>query len=89
MRVVTGDRDLFQLARDGVDVLFIGRRGEKPIVYDAAAIERRFGVAPDRLPFLIALVGDKSDNLPGVPGSPLGIARWRVGALPLSHWPCL
>lgn len=68
VRVVTGDRDLFQLARDGVDVLFIGRRGEKPIVYDAAAIERRFGVRPDRLPFLIALVGDKSDNLPGVPG---------------------
>jgi len=68
VRIVTGDRDLFQLTCDGVDVLFIGRRGEKPIVYDAAAVERRFGVAPDRLPFLIALVGDKSDNLPGVPG---------------------
>jgi DNA polymerase-1 len=68
VRIVTGDRDLFQVACDGVDVLFIGRRGEKPIVYDAAAVERRFGVAPDRLPFLIALVGDKSDNLPGVPG---------------------
>lgn len=68
VRVVTGDRDLFQVTCDGVDVLFIGRRGEKPIVYDAAAVERRFGVAPDRLPFLIALVGDKSDNLPGVPG---------------------
>jgi len=68
VRVVTGDRDLFQLVRQGVDVLFIGRRGEKPIVYDVAAVEKRFGVAPDRLPFLIALVGDKSDNLPGVPG---------------------
>ncbi|HEX3595851.1 MAG TPA: 5'-3' exonuclease H3TH domain-containing protein [Polyangiaceae bacterium] len=68
VRIVTGDRDLFQLAREGVDVLFIGRRGEKPIAYDSAAIEKRFGVAPDRLPFLIALVGDKSDNLPGVPG---------------------
>ena len=68
VRVVTGDRDLFQVTCDGVDVLFIGRRGEKPIVYDAAAVERRFGVAPERLPFLIALVGDKSDNLPGVPG---------------------
>ncbi len=68
VRVVTGDRDLFQITGDGVDVLFIGRRGEKPIVYDAAAVERRFGVSPDRLPFLIALVGDKSDNLPGVPG---------------------
>jgi DNA polymerase-1 len=68
VRIVTGDRDLFQLTRDAVDVLFIGRRGERPIVYDADAVERRFGVAPDRLPFLIALVGDKSDNLPGVPG---------------------
>ncbi|HEX4339744.1 MAG TPA: 5'-3' exonuclease H3TH domain-containing protein [Polyangiaceae bacterium] len=68
VRIVTGDRDMFQLIRAGVDVMFIGRRGEKPIIYDAAAVEKRFGVAPDRLPFLIALVGDKSDNLPGVPG---------------------
>jgi DNA polymerase-1 len=68
VRIVTGDRDLFQLADDRVDVLFIGRRGEKPVVYDAAKVEERFGVPPRRYPTYVALVGDKSDNLPGVRG---------------------
>jgi DNA polymerase-1 len=68
VRVVTGDRDLFQTAGERVDVLFIGRRGEKPIVYDGAAILGRFGVPPGKLPSYMALIGDKSDNIPGVPG---------------------
>jgi DNA polymerase-1 len=68
VRVVSGDRDLFQVAAERVDVLFIGRRGEKPVVYDAAAIESRFGVPPGKLPSYMALVGDKSDNIPGVAG---------------------
>jgi DNA polymerase-1 len=75
VRVVSGDRDLFQLAREGVDVLFIGRRGEKPVVMDAAAIETRFGVPPARLPSYVALVGDPSDNLPGVLGIGARTAR--------------
>jgi DNA polymerase-1 len=68
VRIVTGDRDLFQATRERVDVLFIGRRGEKPVVYDAAAVESRFGIPPGKLPSYMALVGDKSDNIPGVPG---------------------
>src|SRR5262249_5207127 len=43
VRIVTGDRDLFQAIDDRVDVLFIGRRGEKPVVYDAERVEARFG----------------------------------------------
>jgi len=68
VRIVTGDRDLFQTIRPGVDVLFIGARQQKPVVYDVAAVEARFGVKPERMPSLMALVGDTSDNLPGVPG---------------------
>jgi DNA polymerase-1 len=68
VRVVTGDRDLFQIIGPDCDVLFVGRRAQKPIVYDEAAVIARFGVPPERLPSWIALNGDTSDNLPGVPG---------------------
>ena len=68
VRLVSGDRDLFQVLGPEIDILFVGRRQQKPIVYDAAAVEARFGVEPSRLPSYMALVGDTSDNLPGVPG---------------------
>lgn len=68
VRIVTGDRDLFQVLGDGVDALFVGRRQQKPIIYDAAAVTARFGVEPARMPSLMALIGDSSDNLPGVAG---------------------
>lgn len=75
--VMSGDRDLFQIAGDGVRVLFLGARGRKPSVYDAARIEERFGVRPSQLPTWVGLVGDASDNLPRVPGvGPRTAARW-------------
>ncbi|HEX4352620.1 MAG TPA: 5'-3' exonuclease H3TH domain-containing protein [Polyangiales bacterium] len=67
-RIVTGDRDLFQMIGDQVDVLFVGRRGQKPLVYDVAAVEERFGVRAQQLPSLMAITGDRSDNLPGIAG---------------------
>jgi DNA polymerase-1 len=75
VRVVTGDRDLFQTTAEGVDVLFVGRRQQKPIIYDLPAVEARFGVRPERLPSWMALVGDTSDNLIGVPGIGPGTAK--------------
>ena len=66
--VVSGDRDLLQLARGSVRVHFVGRRGKDAFVYDEAAVVGRFGVAPEFLPSYVALIGDASDNLPGVPG---------------------
>jgi DNA polymerase-1 len=75
VRIVTGDRDLFQTTAERVDVLFVGRRQQKPIIYDAAAVEARFGVRPERLPSWMALVGDTSDNLIGVPGIGPGTAK--------------
>ncbi|MET0793291.1 MAG: 5'-3' exonuclease H3TH domain-containing protein [Polyangiaceae bacterium] len=66
--VVSGDRDLLQLARGSVRVHFVGRRGKDAVVYDEAAVLARFGVPPERLPSYVALIGDPSDNLPGVPG---------------------
>lgn len=66
--VVSGDRDLLQLAHGSVRVHFVGRRGKDALVYDEAAVLARFGVAPEILPAYVALIGDPSDNLPGVPG---------------------
>jgi len=70
--VVSGDRDLLQVAHGSVRVHFVGRRGKDAVTYDEPAVRARFGVPPWRLPALVALIGDDSDNLPGVPG--IGIA---------------
>jgi DNA polymerase-1 len=75
--VMSGDRDLFQTAADGVRVLFLGARGQKPTVYDAQRVQERFSVPPEQLPVLVALIGDASDNLPRVPGvGPRTAAKW-------------
>jgi DNA polymerase I len=66
--VVSGDRDLLQVVDDGVHVLFLGRRGKPPTLYDSAAVAARFGVPAAQLPSYIALVGDASDNIPKLPG---------------------
>lgn len=66
--VVSGDRDLLQLARGSVHVYFVGRRSKDALVYDEAAVFARFGVAAEFLPSYVALLGDPSDNLSGVPG---------------------
>lgn len=73
--VVSGDRDLLQLAYGSVRVHFVGRRGKDALNYDEAAVRERFGVPPWRLPSFVALVGDPSDNLPGVPGIGLATAK--------------
>ena len=74
--IVTADRDFFQLVRDGdldagvgsVAVLF-NRRGISEIdLMDEAAVEERYGVPPSKYLDYVALKGDPSDNIPGVPG---------------------
>ena len=66
--IVTGDRDLFQLARDGARILFLGARGKEATLCDVATVLERRGVSPPGIPALIALAGDTSDNIPGIPG---------------------
>ncbi len=66
--IVTADRDFFQLVRPGIEVMF-NRRGISDIVlYDGAAVEERFGIPPAQYLQYVALKGDASDNIPGVPG---------------------
>ncbi|HEX2294486.1 MAG TPA: DNA polymerase I [Actinomycetota bacterium] len=68
VRIVTGDRDFFQLVSKDIKVLY-NRRGITDIVeMDPKAVEERYGVPPAKYVDLKALEGDTSDNLPGVPG---------------------
>ncbi len=66
--VVSGDRDTFQLIDDRVRVLYTRRGISDTVLADAAWVEERFGVPPERYPDYAALRGDTSDNLPGIPG---------------------
>ncbi len=66
--IVTADRDFFQLVRPGLDVLF-NRRGISEIArMDTAAVTEKYGLPPEQYLDYVALKGDPSDNIPGVPG---------------------
>jgi DNA polymerase-1 len=67
--VVTGDKDLLQLVTELTHV-FIPKRGRygKDIEYNRETVEQRMGVRPERVIDLKALMGDSSDNIPGVYG---------------------
>ena len=66
--IVSGDRDVYQLVREGVKVMTTSRGVTDTKVYDAEGVVERYGVPPDLVTDLIGLRGDTSDNIPGVPG---------------------
>lgn len=66
--LVTGDRDAIQLVSDNTTVL-LNRRGITDIhAFDPKEVEKEYGLTPDQIIDLKALMGDSSDNIPGVPG---------------------
>ncbi len=66
--VVSGDKDLLQMVGGDVLVLNPGREGMGATLYDRAKVEEKWGVPPERVVDVLALVGDAVDNVPGVPG---------------------
>ena len=66
--IVTGDRDILQLVRDGVSVIMTRRGISDVIRYDAPTVLERYGIPPEKWTDFVALKGETSDNLPGVPG---------------------
>ncbi len=65
--LVSGDRDTIQLVRDGVTLLYPSARGVSELKrYDRDAVVERYGVEPHQYPDIAALVGETSDNLPGI-----------------------
>ncbi len=66
--VVSGDRDTIQLVNDEVTLLYPNVQGVSQLKrYDPVAVQERYGVRPEQYPDIAALVGETSDNLPGVP----------------------
>jgi len=73
--VASGDRDTFQLASEKTTILYPVRAGELARI-GPAEVRTRYGVDPKQVPDFIALRGDPSDKLPGVPGvGPQGAAN--------------
>jgi len=62
--VISGDKDLMQLVNENVTMIDT----MKDKTYDVAAVKERFGVGPDKVVEILGLMGDTSDNIPGVPG---------------------
>ncbi|TQJ32221.1 DNA polymerase I [Microbacterium sp. SLBN-146] len=66
--VCSGDRDTIQLVNDDVTLLYPNVQGVSQLKrYDREAVIERYGVTPEQYPDIAALVGETSDNLPGVP----------------------
>ncbi|MEP7028929.1 MAG: DNA polymerase I, partial [Candidatus Eisenbacteria bacterium] len=66
--LVTNDKDLQQLVTPHVTVLAPGGGGKDDVWMDEAAVQAKWGVPPSGLRDVLALMGDSSDNIPGVPG---------------------
>lgn len=66
--VCSGDRDTIQLVTDDITLLYPNVQGVSQLKrYDRQAVIDRYGVPPEQYPDIAALVGETSDNLPGVP----------------------
>lgn len=66
--VVTGDKDMLQLASDHVTIALTRKGVSETERYDPQAIQDKYGLKPEQIIDLKGLMGDASDNIPGVPG---------------------
>jgi len=66
--IVTGDNDMLQAVLPRVKALAPRRTFTDTVLYDEEAVEQKYGIKPEQLSDLKALVGDVSDNIPGLPG---------------------
>ena len=65
--IVTGDNDMLQVISFGVKALIPKRTFSDTTLYDEQAVEGRYGIKSTQIPDFKALVGDPSDNIPGIP----------------------
>ena len=66
--LVTGDKDMNQLVCDRVFTATTDRQSKNVIINDRKAVFEKFGVEPDQIIDYLALMGDSSDDIPGIPG---------------------
>ena len=80
--IVSGDKDFYQLVREGVHLLNPGRGGAAGVDaewVDLSTAHERLGVPPEQVVDYLAMVGDTSDNVPGAPGVGPKTARSLLG----------
>ena len=66
--MVTGDKDMMQLVSEATFMYSPGNRFKPTTIYDKIKVKEKWGVGPDGIIDMLALVGDTSDNVPGVDG---------------------
>jgi DNA polymerase I len=66
--LVTADKDFMQLVSPLVKIYGLRRIGNQQEILDAAGVQEKFGVPPEHVIDVLALMGDSSDNVPGIPG---------------------
>ncbi len=66
--IVTGDKDAFQLISPHTKIMTTIKGVTEVKIYDEEAIKKKYGVDPEKIVDILALKGDSSDNIPGVPG---------------------
>lgn len=66
--IVSNDKDMTQLVRDGISILRVDNKSGEFVVCDRAGVEAWIGVPPEQVVDVLALWGDSSDNIPGAPG---------------------
>jgi len=66
--LLTGDRDMYQCAGEGVTVLYVRTGGKGAELVGPAEVRERYGIDPELVPDFIALRGDPADGLPGAKG---------------------
>jgi len=62
--IISGDKDLMQLVDGNITMMDT----MKDKTYDVAAVKEKFGVGPEKVAEILGLMGDTSDNIPGIPG---------------------
>ena len=77
VNIISGDRDTFQLVDDRVTVLYPRKGMSDLVLMTPEAVKEKYGVGPTKYRDLAAMVGEASDNLPGIPGvGPKTGAKW-------------
>jgi DNA polymerase-1 len=66
--IVTRDKDMMQLVNDCIFLFELGKQGEASQVIGADKVREKWGVGPESIRDLLSIMGDSSDNIPGVPG---------------------
>ncbi len=66
--IISGDKDLAQLVNDNISIYAMSKgANQEPDVFDRSKIKEKYGVYPEQIADWLAMMGDKSDNVPGIP----------------------